>query len=369
MSRGTCAEINLSALKHNLDIARSNTQAKVMAVIKANAYGHGMVEVARALASCDGFAVATINEGMDLRESGVYQPILILEGFNCRDDLRMVYAYDLQCVIHSEHQIEILEKNKTADRSKNIKVWLKIDSGMHRLGFSLKEVQAMFQRLNDCNSVQQPVHVMTHLACADDKNSTYTTEQLSIFNDSLSTLAVDASANISIANSAGLLAWPEAHQNTHWVRPGIMLYGSSPIIDNNAEKYKLQAVMTLKSEVIAIHNFNKGDSIGYGQSYVCDQDTRVATIAIGYGDGYPRHAQTGTPVLINNKQYPLIGRVSMDMITVDVSKGKDINIGDEVVLWGEELSADVIAEHANTISYALFCGVTQRVPYTYSHAN
>ncbi|VAW97716.1 Alanine racemase [hydrothermal vent metagenome] len=364
MSRATRADINLSALKHNLQIARANTQAKIMAVVKANGYGHGMVEIARALSNSDGFAVATINEAMDLRESGVYQPILTLEGFNCVDDLRMVYAYDLQCVIHNEQQIELLEKNKP----KNLNVWLKIDTGMHRLGFSPQQASEMYQRLQDCPYVRQPVHVMTHLACADDQSSKFTSQQVKIFNDSIAELALGDKAQLSVANSAGLLAWPDAHQNTQWVRPGIMLYGSSPTMKHTAEHFELKPVMTLKSEVIAIHDFNKGDSVGYGQSYVCDKDTRVATIAIGYGDGYPRHANTGTPVLINGSLFPLIGRVSMDMITVDVSKAKNVNVGDEVVLWGEGLSADLIAEHANTISYDLFCGVTQRVPFNYSNA-
>ena len=368
MSRATRAEINLSALQHNLQVARASTQAKIMAVVKANAYGHGMIEISRALSSCDGFAVATINEAMDLRESGVYQPILILEGFNCADDLRMVHAYDLQCVIHNEQQLEILEKNKPKEGTKLISVWLKIDTGMHRLGFSPQQANAMFQRLQACSNVQQPVHVMTHLASADNQDSSFTPEQLNLFTGSISELALGDEAQLSIANSAGLLAWPETHKNTQWVRPGIMLYGSSPVMKHTAEEFELKPVMTLKSEVIAVHTFKKGDSVGYGQSYVCEKDTRVATVAIGYGDGYPRHANTGTPVLINGSLFSLIGRVSMDMITIDVSTAKNINVGDEVTLWGEGLSADLIAEHASTISYDLFCGVTQRVSFNYSNA-
>ncbi len=368
MSRATRADINLSALKHNLHVARANTQANIMAVVKANAYGHGMVEIARALSTTDGFAVATIDEAMDLRESGVYQPILILEGFNRVDDLRLVYAYDLQCVIHNEQQIEILEKYKPTVSEKGLKVWLKIDTGMHRLGFSPQQVSTMYQRLLSCNIVQQPVHIMTHLACADDKDSNFTNLQIKCFTESMEALSLGEDSHISVANSAGLMAWPDAHANSHWVRPGIMLYGSSPVMQSNADQFDLKPVMTLKSEVIALHDIKKGDGIGYGQSYVCEDNIKVATIAIGYGDGYPRHAQTGTPVLINGKQYPLIGRVSMDMITVDVSPAKKLKIGDEVILWGEGLSADVIAEHANTISYDLFCGVTQRVPFYYSHA-
>jgi len=356
MTRATRAEINLSALRHNLEVARSHSQSKQMAIIKANGYGHGIVEVARALSKADGFGVATINEAITLRESGVYQPILLLEGFNRREDLVLIHAYDLDCGIHNEEQVAILEKYA----SEKIKVWLKIDTGMHRLGFAPDQVKSIHQRLRAIDHVQQPITLMTHFACADDRQSDYTKQQQTAFEEVTSEFA---SAPKSMANSAGLLGWVDTHAD--WVRPGIMLYGSSPFVGGKASDDDLQPVMTLKSEIIAINNFKKGDSIGYGQSYTCDADMPVAVIAVGYGDGYPRHAVSGTPVLINGQQVPLIGRVSMDMITVDV-RGTKAKVGDEVTLWGEGLPVELIAEKAGTISYELFCGVTQRVNFFYA---
>ena len=357
MTRATRAEINLSALRHNLEVARSHSEAKQMAIIKANGYGHGIVEVARALSKADGFGVATINEAITLRESGVYQPILLLEGFNRPEDLVLIHAYDLDCGIHNEEQVAIIEKYAT----ENIKVWLKIDTGMHRLGFAPEQGNSIHQRLTAIKKVQQPITMMTHFACADDRNSNYTAQQLSQFEEVTSDYTP---AQKSLANSAGLLGWPDTHAD--WVRPGIMLYGSTPFVNGSAKEHDLQPVMTLKSEIIAIHSFKKGDSIGYGQSYVCERDMPVATIAIGYGDGYPRHATNGTPVLVNGKQVPLVGRVSMDMITADISSVKKVKVGDEVTLWGEGLPVELIAEKARTISYELFCGITQRVKFFYS---
>ena len=360
MTRATRAEINLSALRHNLQVARSHAQGsrqpKQMAIIKANGYGHGLVEVAQALSDADGFGVATIDEAIQLRDAGIQQPILLLEGFNRPQDLLLIHSYNLQCGIHNEEQIKILE----ADASKPVQVWLKIDTGMHRLGFAPEQLSTMFQRLSAIDKIQQPINLMTHFACADDRKSDVTTQQHEKFK---AVTAKFDQAEKSLANSAGILGWPDTHAD--WVRPGIMLYGSSPFVGGSAKAHDLKPVMTLKSEIIAIHNFKKGDSIGYGQSYSCEADMPVATIAIGYGDGYPRHAATGTPVLINGVQAPLVGRVSMDMISVDMRGVKKANIGDEVILWGEGLPVERVAEKAETISYELFCGVTQRVNFSY----
>jgi alanine racemase len=357
MTRATRAEINLSALRHNLQVARTHSKARQMAIIKANGYGHGITEVARALHQADGFGVATIDEAITLRESGVYQPILLLEGFNRPQDLNLVHAYNLICGIHSEEQIAILEKHLNDP----CQVWLKVDTGMHRLGFSPEELSHTYQRLAKIEHIQQPMTLMTHFACADDRQSDYTKMQHRIFTE---TTKGFTQSETTEANSAGILGWPETHAD--WVRPGIMLYGASPFAKGEAKEFDLQPVMTLKSEIIAIHNFKKGDSIGYGQTYKCEADMPVATIAIGYGDGYPRHAANGTPVLINGQQAPLVGRVSMDMITVDLRKIKNANVGDEVILWGEGLPVELIAEKAETISYQLFCGVTQRVNFHYA---
>jgi alanine racemase len=356
MTRATRAEINLSALRHNLAVSRKHSQAKQMAIIKANGYGHGIVEVARALASADGFGVATIDEAITLRECGVHQPILLLEGFNRPEDLTLIHAYHLTCGIHSEEQVTMLETFLQHPCS----VWIKVDTGMHRLGFTPDELSDIYQRLAAIEFIEQPMTLMTHFCCADDRDSDMTGHQHRLFSE---TIKGFTQSETTEANSAGILGWPDSHAD--WVRPGIMLYGASPFINGEAKEFDLQPAMTLKSEIIAVHNFKKGDGIGYGHSYTCETDMRVATVAIGYGDGYPRHAPSGTPVLINGQQAPLVGRVSMDMITVDVSDIKDVKVGDEVVLWGEGLPVEIIAEKAETISYQLFCGVTQRVNFIY----
>lgn len=361
MTRATRAEINLSALRHNLQVARTHSQARQMAIIKANGYGHGIVEVARALSEADGFGVATINEAITLRESGVYQPILLLEGFNRPQDLALMHAYHLESVVHNQEQVAILEEyKKQKSVNKPYRIWLKVDTGMHRLGFAPEQVSSVYHRLAAIESVQQPITLMTHFACADDRESGYTTQQIKSFDDATTDFA---KSETSLANSAGILGWPQSHAD--WVRPGIMLYGASPFVNGKATEHDLQAVMTLKSEIIAINHFKKDDGIGYGHSYFCETDMPVATIAIGYGDGYPRHAVSGTPVLINGQQAPLVGRVSMDMITVDMRGINNTKVGDEVTLWGEGLPVEVIAEKAGTISYELLCGVTRRVEFVY----
>ena len=360
MSRATCAEINLSALRHNLQVARKASQSKQMAIIKANAYGHGLVDVAHALYDADGFGVATIDEAIQLRESGIHQPIILLEGFNEASDLNLIYAYNLQPCIHNHHQIDLIVK----EAKHTLSCWMKIDTGMHRLGFDITDAHIAYSRLQDCEFVQSPINLMTHLASADDVASDFTTTQLAEFHKALEVLADrDANTQISIANSAGILGWKDSHAD--WCRPGIMLFGCSPFISDTAHNQDLMPVMTIKSEVIAIHDFKKGDSIGYGQAYICANDMKVATIAIGYGDGYPRHAKTGTPVLINSQRAPVVGRVSMDMMTVDISSINRVELGDEVILWGEGLPAEEIAQCADTISYELFCHITSRVKLIY----
>lgn len=359
MSRATRAQINLSALRHNLNIARQTSNARQLAIVKANAYGHGLVQIAHALSAADGFGVATLDEAIQLRESGVYKPIVLLEGFNRASDLNLIYAYDLQPVIHCQPQIALL-----AEHAKHpLKLWVKVDSGMHRLGFAPDELTKVYTHLSAMACVQAPINIMTHLACADDRQSSYNMEQIQRFDRALQGLAEQPQGNISIANSAGTLGWPTSHRD--WVRPGIMLYGSSPFLNSQASAHDLRPVMTLKSEVIALHDFRQGDAIGYGQAYICERDMQVATLAIGYGDGYPRHAGNGTPVLLKGQRATLVGRVSMDMISVDVSHIPDVMLGDEAILWGEGLPVEEIAECASTISYELFCGITSRVSFEY----
>jgi len=322
-----------------------------MAAIKANGYGHGMVRVANALKESDALAVASIDEALSLREAGIDTPITLLEGFFQADEIPLASRYRLDLLLHNSQQIDLLEQTPFEDP---LRVWLKVDTGMHRLGFSPEQVAEQWRRLESHPGLI-PLRQMTHLANADEIEHPSTPKQLAIFQQATAGL----SGLRAIANSAGVLGWPESHAD--WVRPGIMLYGVSPFIGGRAEEHNLQPVMTLSSELIAVNQMNKGDAIGYGSRWTCPEVMPVGVVAVGYGDGYPRHAPDGTPVLVNGKRVPMIGRVSMDMITVDLRSQPDAAIGDPVVLWGKGLPAEEIAEPAGTIAYELFCGVTARV--------
>ncbi len=356
MARAAAALIDLDALRHNLQRVREAAPGRhVMAIIKANGYGHGMVRVARVLAradtSADAFGVASIDEAIVLREAGIETPITLLEGFFEAQELALIQRYRLGVVIHHAAQLDILEAHPL---STPIPTWLKIDSGMHRLGFAPGKAQDAWRRLKACRWVANPIRLMTHLASADDRYSTQTLTQLECFHAAISGMEGER----GIANSAGILGWPQTH--AEWVRPGIMLYGASPFVDGAAVG-DLKPVMTLTSKLISVNRFKKGDAIGYAASWVCPQDMPVGVVAIGYGDGYPRHAAPGTPVLVNGKRVPLIGRVSMDMVTVDLSSQPGAQIGDPVTLWGQGLPVEEVARCASTIPYQLLCGVTQRV--------
>ena len=353
MSRPLRAEIRRSSLQHNLQRVRAVApHSKVMAAIKANGYGHSMVSVAHALHEADAFAVASLEEAMNLRESAVHQDIVLLEGMFSADELLLVQAYDVQLVVHCAQQVEWLE---SAQVKNPIVVWLKVDTGMHRLGIDPTEFDDLYKRLSDCDAVAD-VRFMTHFACADETNNPATAQQIKTFTDCLG----EIEGQRSLANSAGILAHSDSHAD--WVRPGIMLYGSSSVQGETAESLGLEPVMTLKSQLIAVNALSKGDSVGYGAQWTCPEDMRVGVVACGYGDGYPRHANESTPVLVNGQRTNVIGRVSMDMITVDL-RGIDAQQGDEVVLWGEGLPADEVAESVGTIAYELFCHVTARVPF------
>jgi alanine racemase len=362
LSRATSATINLSNLRHNLSIAKQTiADANCMAIIKANGYGHGMIPMAQALNEADAFGVACMDEAINLREAGIEQRIVLLEGFSCAEDLNFIRGYHLEPVIHGAHQLDILE----ADKGKPVTCWLKVDTGMHRLGFSVESAKQAYQRLLACKSVSKPFQMMTHLANADDRDDNKTERQCQQFKQL--TEELDFNDEMSIANSAGILGWnqlcPGSHG--HWLRPGIMLYGVSPFVDSIGTDHGLKPVMTLSSELIAINHFKKGDAIGYGGTYQCEEDMPVGVVAIGYGDGYPRHIEKDTPVLINGIHVPVIGRVSMDMITVDMRKCSGAVINDEVILWGDGLPVEMIADKAGTIGYELLCGVTQRVNIIY----
>ena len=381
------AIINLSALKHNLaQIKLLAPTTKVLAVLKANAYGHGLELIAKALfteqdktnehasTSVDAIAVARIDEALALRASGITQPIVLLEGFFDHKDLSILAAHDLQTVVHNQHQLDAL---LAAKLTSPLKVWLKIDTGMHRLGINPEQFTHFYQQLTDSINVQKNIVLMSHLGCADDKSNNVTQQQISLFED----VTRGCDEERTIANSAGICSWPTSHYQ--WIRPGLLLYGVSPLpleaasiqgagkqaeseSVNDTNSFDVQPVMTLKSSLIAIRELNAGESIGYGGAWKSDKKTVIGVVAIGYGDGYPRHARNGTPVLVNARRVPLIGRVSMDMITVDLGINAQDKIGDIVTLWGDNLPVAEIAQCATTIAYELLCNITRRVQITLS---
>ena len=347
------AVIDRGALRHNFACARAAAPGRrVMAVIKANGYGHGLLRVAGALADADAFAVARVGEGVQLRDAGSRKRIVVLEGFFDERELMAAVHLDLDLVFHQPEQIGML---RAAHPSLPLRAWLKVDTGMHRLGFGLDEAVSAFEVLAAASLPSDRPGLMTHFANADDLADPRTQEQLARFRP----LAARLGAMVSISNSAGILGWPEAHGD--WVRPGLMLYGASPMLGGRAADHGLRPVMTLRSRLIAVNRYRRGDEIGYGGVYTCPEDMPVGVVAVGYGDGYPRHAPSGTPVLVKGYPAPLAGRVSMDMISVDLRGVPGGRVGDDVVLWGEGLPVEEIAEHAGTIPYELTCGITGRV--------
>jgi alanine racemase len=355
--KAATAEINLSALKNNFEQVRQIApESKILAVLKANAYGHGLVEIAEQLKEADAFGVARIEEALALRAGGIVKPIVLLEGFMDDHDLPILVANNIQAVVHISHQIDVIE---AAELAAPLIVWLKVDTGMHRLGVLPTSFLAEHQRLSQSKNVQQPVRLMTHFACADEPENDKTQQQIVLFER----LTDGLEGERSLANSAAIIAWPKARAD--WVRPGLMLYGVSPINQVATTKLKLEPVMTLKSSVIAVRPVKRGESVGYGAAWVAQEDTNIGVVAIGYGDGYPRHAPFGTPVLVNGRIVPLVGRVSMDMITIDLGPDPSEVLGDEVILWGEGLPIEKIAELAGTIAYELLCDITRRVTYLY----
>jgi alanine racemase len=355
MTRPARALIDLQALRHNLSLAREAASgAKVMAVVKANAYGHGLLSAARALDQADAFGVARLAEGLALRTAGTKAPVVLLSGVESGGDLEEARRRRLDIVVHSEHQIAMLEAAPPGPR---LKAWLKLDTGMHRLGFPPALLERNYARLSKCDAVVDSVVLMTHLADADVVKSRRVGEQLRLFE----AVTRGTSAERSIANSGGLLAWEDARAD--WVRPGIMLYGISPFAGATGADHGLLSAMTVETRLIAVNRAESGDRIGYGGSYTCDDPMRIGVAAIGYGDGYPRHAPSGTPVLVEGVRCPLAGRVSMDLITIDLRPNVEAKVGDRVVLWGEGLPAEEVAAHAGTIAYELVCRLAPRVVY------
>ena len=357
MTRPARACIDLHALRHNFQrIRQAAPDSRVMAIIKANAYGHGLLRVAQSLPDADAFGIVTPEEGIILREAGIDRRIVLLEGMFSPDDISLINAYRLDTVIHHDSQIGMLEQ---ATLSRPHDVWLKLDTGMNRLGFRPEAASQAVARLRAIEGVAG-LRFMTHFAQADEVDNPATAAQQALFEGALEALPGER----TLANSAALLAWPGTQAD--WVRPGIMLYGASPLPGKDAGALDLQPVMTLKSRLIAVKDCRKGDTVGYGGDWECPVDMAVGVVAIGYGDGYPRHAGSGTPVLVNGRRADLVGRISMDMICVDLRGHDRAAVGDDVVLWGDGLPVEEIASAAGTISYELLSGISGRVVVEYS---
>jgi alanine racemase len=350
------ALIDLQALRDNYRLARELTDARALAVIKADAYGHGAVQCAHALAdTADGFAVACIEEALELREAGIQGPILLLEGFFEAAELALIVEHNLWCVVHSLWQVDAIEHTAVAAP---VTAWLKLDSGMHRVGVSPAEFAQAYQRLLASGKVAKVV-LMSHFSSADELDNPRSQEQVAQFTAACEGL----SAEVSLRNSPAVLGWPQVPGD--WVRPGIMLYGASPFEQPHPQADRLVPVMTLESKVICVRELPAGEPVGYGQHFVTDRPMRIGVVAMGYADGYPRHAPTGTPVMVAGKRSRLLGRVSMDMLCIDLTEVPEATLGSPVELWGRNVLVSEVANWAQAIPYQLLCNL-KRVPRHYS---
>lgn len=353
--RPTRAIIDLDALRHNYGVAvELSGSGQAMPIVKANAYGHGAIAVARALDPlAPALGVACIEEAMELREAGVEKPILLLEGFFNAEELELASEYNFWLMVQNDWQLAALDEARLPSP---VTCWLKIDTGMHRLGFQPERSATLYEQLRGCAQVADEVVLATHFASADDLDSDFTKQQIRVFQEHTGSIP----APRSLANSPALLGWPSAR--AEWNRPGFMLYGHTPFSVEQPEASRLRPVMTFRSEVMAVRDLDPGESVGYANTWTARRPSRIATVPVGYGDGYPRHAANSTPVLVNSQRAKLVGRVSMDMITVDVTELGEVNIGDEVILWGENLSANEVAAYADTIGYEIMTRMHNRVP-------
>lgn len=355
MSRPIQARVSLSAIRHNYWVAkRAAARSKVFAVVKANAYGHGIERVARALPQADGFATLELEGAMALREKNVAAPILLLEGFFEPAELRMISSASLATVVHHEEQLRILEAEKP-DRL--LDVWLKVNTGMNRLGFLPDQLRPALERLKQSGTTRS-ITLMTHFANADGSEGVG--EAMKRFDAATNGIALPR----SLANSAAIFAHPESHADA--VRLGIGLYGATPFADRSARALGLKPVMTVTSKLIAIQEMRPGETVGYGGEFKVDRPMRVGVVACGYADGYPRHAPSGTPILVAGARVKTAGRVSMDMLTVDLTPVPSATVGSPVVLWGEGMPVDEVAIAARTVGYELLCAVAPRVPMSES---
>jgi len=360
VSFGARALIRLGALKHNLDIIRAAApESKIMAVIKANAYGHGMVTVAQHLSDVDAFAVARVPEALELRDSGITAPIVLLAGVMNRTEMNTAVHAGLEPVVHCVEQLELLEATSTG----SVNVWLKFDTGMNRLGFLPGDAASIMARAEAAPAVDE-LRLMTHLSSADEREAGTTSDQLRRFKP----LVDGFDGSVSIGNTPGTLGWPAisdarrefGFRGDSWIRPGIALFGISPFADQSGAELGLKPVMQFEARLIARKPLRAGAKVGYKGKYISDRDTQLGVISAGYGDGYTRHFRSGTPVLINGRRVTLIGNVSMDMIAVDLGPNAKDAIGDIATLWGNGLPVEEVAPWANTIPYELVCGVMHR---------
>jgi alanine racemase len=355
MPRPIQAKLDLSSLENNLAVARRSTSARIMSVIKADGYGHGLLRVAEALSATDGYALLDIQNAVQLRDLGFRQTILLLEGFFSAEELPAIAENNLTCVIHNAEQVALLD---AYPGSGTLDVWLKVNSGMNRLGFAPQQVAQTMERLRRHRAVRD-ITLMTHFANADEARGV--AEPLALFNE----IAAPYRIARSLANSAALLRYPATHAD--WVRPGIMLYGASPFAHESggevsAQQLGLKPAMTLGSRIIATQQLSAGDEVGYGALFRAEHAMRIGVVACGYADGYPRHAPNGTPVLVNGQRTVTLGRVSMDMLYVDLSTLPQADVGSRVVLWGVGMPIEEVARAAGTVSYELMCALTARVP-------
>lgn len=353
--RPTHATVRLDAIADNYRLACDKAPgSKSIAVIKANAYGHGILEVARKLESMvPAFAVAMIDEAIQLRDAGIHKPVLIMQGVNGAAEFAEATARGFWVMLHQRQQVETLLSLKSSDPTR---AWIKLDTGMHRLGIAVDDLDWVCTSLAASANAQTGPVLCTHLACADNLENPMTGRQVNMVRSSASKYKLA----LSIANSAGILYWPESH--SEWNRPGYMLYGNCPTNAFVSSAIGLRPAMTMNSEIIAIRNLAPAEGVGYGHDWVAKRHSKIGTIAIGYGDGYPRHAPSGTPVWVNGQRVPLTGRVSMDAICVDLTDTEKAAVGDPVELWGENLNVNEIASSAGTIGYEILAGLTGRVP-------
>lgn len=354
MARATTASIHIDALRHNLaHIRKTAPGCSVMAVVKADGYGHGLERVAHALSGADAFGVAALSDAQRLRAAGLSQKIVLLSGFDEASDLEQLRQLSVDTVVHHESQLGLLRQ----DSGPPISVWLKMDSGMHRLGFPPEHYQRVYSQLRAMPNIADDIVLMSHFASSDELDNPQTTSQIARFDQN--TAGVHGAS--SLANSSAVLNWPSAHRQ--WLRAGGALYGLTVAEGKTGADFGLKAAMTLSTRLISIQDVKAGEHVGYAGLYQCPEDMKVGVAAIGYGDGYPRNIRPGTPVLLNGRRVPVIGRVSMDLMTLDLRTQPGARVGDPVVLWGEGLPIEEIADAANTISYELTCSITRRVRF------